>query len=102
MRIFEDENQKLNLSASQLGLSALVVSNFTLCASTKSGRRPSFDNAAKQPLSQSLYNRFVQKLEENKISNVQTGEFGADMQVSLINDGPVTIIIDTDEWEREK
>lgn len=101
LRIFEDENQKLNLSAEQLSYSALAVSNFTLCASTKKGRRPSFDNAAKQPLSQKLYNRFVQKLIENGIKNVQTGEFGADMQISLINDGPVTIIMDTDEWERE-
>lgn len=99
LRIFEDENEKMNLSAVDLELDVLIVSNFTLCANTKKGRRPSFDTAAREPLSIDLYNRFIDKVHESGIKNVQTGEFGADMQINLTNDGPVTIVMDTQEWE---
>ncbi|MCI6640280.1 MAG: D-aminoacyl-tRNA deacylase [Pygmaiobacter massiliensis] len=100
LRIFEDEAGKLNKSALELGLAALVVSNFTLQADTKKGRRPSFIRAAKQPLSQQLYQLFVQELAKAGIAPVKTGEFGAEMQVLLQNDGPVTLVLDTEEWKR--
>lgn len=100
LRIFSDGEGKLNLSARELGLSALVVSNFTLYGSTKKGMRPSFIAAAKKPLSVDAYELFVQELGRQGLKEVQHGEFGADMQVSLVNDGPVTILIDTDEWKQ--
>lgn len=100
LRIFTDDEGKLNLSARELGLSALVVSNFTLYGSTKKGMRPSFTAAAKKPLSVDAYELFVQELGRQGLKEVQHGEFGADMQVSLVNDGPVTILIDTDEWKQ--
>lgn len=98
LRIFEDENGKLNKSAVELGYSALVVSNFTLYGATKKGKRPSFIAAAKPPLSVDAYNLFLRQMEQQGLKEVKHGEFGADMQVSLVNDGPVTIIVDTDEW----
>lgn len=101
LRIFEDEEGKLNRSARELGLQALVVSNFTLYGDTRKGKRPSFIAAAKPPLSVDCYNAFVEQMRQAGLANVQTGEFGADMQVSLVNDGPVTIVIDTDEWTKE-
>lgn len=101
LRIFEDEEGKLNRSARELGLQALVVSNFTLYGDTRKGKRPSFIAAAKPPLSVDCYNAFVEQMRQAGLANVQTGEFGADMQVSLVNDGPVTIVIDTDEWIKE-
>ncbi len=100
LRIFDDENGNLNLSTEQVGGEIMVVSNFTLHAQTKKGNRPSFIDAAKPPLSTELYERFVQNIKRSEIKNVATGEFGADMQIELVNDGPVTIIIDTDEWRR--
>lgn len=101
LRIFSDSEGKLNLSARELGLSALVVSNFTLYGSTKKGMRPSFIAAAKKPLSVDAYQLFLQELGRQGLKEVQHGEFGADMQVSLVNDGPVTLVLDTDEWKRE-
>lgn len=98
LRIFSDEAGKLNKSAVELGYSALVVSNFTLYADTKKGKRPSFIAAAKPPLSVQVYELFLEKMNEQGLKEVQHGEFGADMQLSLTNDGPVTIVIDTDEW----
>lgn len=98
MRIFDDEDGKLNLSAQELFASALVVSQFTLYADTKKGRRPSFIRAAKPPLSVDCYNEFVKCISACGLREVKTGEFGADMQVQLINDGPVTVMLDTDEW----
>lgn len=98
LRIFEDENGKLNKSAVELGYSALIVSNFTLYGATKKGKRPSFIAAAKPPLSIDAYNLFLEKMEQQGLKEVKHGEFGADMQVSLVNDGPITIIVDTDEW----
>ena len=98
LRIFADEEGKLNKSAVELGLSALVVSNFTLYGSTKKGKRPSFTAAAKPPLATDAYDLFVQEISAQGLKEVKTGEFGADMQLTLTNDGPVTIIIDTEEW----
>ena len=95
LRIFEDENGKLNRSLLDVGGGMLVVSNFTLCADARHGRRPSFTNAAGPEAANSLYERFVAAAKDTGI--VQTGVFRADMQISLVNDGPVTILLDTDE-----
>ena len=95
LRIFADEEGKLNRSAAELGYSALVVSNFTLYANTKKGKRPSFIAAAKPPLAVDAYELFLAELEKQGLKEVKHGEFGADMQVSLVNDGPVTILYDT-------
>ena len=100
LRIFSDEEGKLNCSAKQLGLSALVVSNFTLYGNTKKGFRPSFIKAAKPPLATDAYQLFLDEMAKHGLADVQHGEFGADMQISLVNDGPVTVVIDTDEWKR--
>ena len=96
LRIFEDENDKLNLSLLDVGGSVLSISQFTLYANCKKGRRPSFIDAAKPDISSPLYDFFNKKLEEKGI-NVERGVFGAMMEVSLINDGPVTIILDSVE-----
>lgn len=100
LRIFEDENEKLNLSALDLGYDIMIVSNFTLQADTKKGRRPSFIAAAKPPLSVETYELFIQCVREAGIAKVETGEFGAEMQIALVNDGPVTLVLDTEEWKR--
>lgn len=99
LRIFSDEEGKLNLSAKQLGLSALVVSNFTLYGSTKKGFRPSFIAAAKPPLAVDAYELFLREMAKQGLKELQHGEFGADMQIRMVNDGPTTIVIDTDEWK---
>lgn len=96
LRIFEDENDKLNLSLLDVGGSVLSISQFTLYANCKKGRRPSFIDAAKPDISSPLYDFFNKKLEEKGI-NVERGVFGAMMEVSLLNDGPVTIILDSNE-----
>ena len=96
LRIFEDENGKMNRSCLDVGGEILVVSQFTLCADCSHGRRPSFTNSAPPEEANALYEYFVAELKNAGISKVQTGRFGADMKVSLINDGPVTIILDTD------
>ena len=95
LRIFKDENDKLNLSAKDLGYSALVVSQFTLQASTRKGNRPSYVRAAPEAVSRPMYERFTARVAELLGREVPTGEFGADMQVALVNDGPVTIWIDS-------
>ena len=100
LRIFEDSDGKMNLSAQQLGYEAMVVSNFTLQADTKKGRRPSFILAAKPPLAVEAYELFVECLRGAGLRDVQTGEFGAEMRIELVNDGPVTIVMDTEEWKR--
>lgn len=97
LRVFEDENGKLNLSALDCQGSVLVVSNFTLCADCKKGKRPSFTKAAPPKEAEELYEAFCRLLKEAGIQEVKTGSFGADMKVSLINDGPVTILLDTKE-----
>ena len=100
LRIFEDENGKLNRSAVELGYSALVVSNFTLYGETAKGKRPSFIHAAKGELAAPCYDKFIEEMNRQGLRDVQHGEFGANMQISLVNDGPVTIVIDTDEWKK--
>ena len=96
LRIFKDENDKLNLSAKDLGYSALVVSQFTLYGDTKKGYRPSFIKAARAPLAVDAYELFLAEMNRQGLRDVQHGEFGADMLVTSENDGPVTIIMDTD------
>ncbi|WP_298755082.1 D-aminoacyl-tRNA deacylase [uncultured Psychroserpens sp.] len=95
LRIFSDENGVMNKSILQIDGEAIVVSQFTLHASTKKGNRPSYIYAAKPDIAVPLYEAFVKQLETDLGKVVQTGEFGADMKVELLNDGPVTIIIDT-------
>ena len=97
LRIFEDEAGKLNRSAAELGYEALVVSNFTLYGDTSRGKRPSFTHAARPDLAVPCYERFLAELGSQGLRGVQHGEFGADMQVRLCNDGPVTIVLDTHE-----
>lgn len=99
MRIFEDEAQKMNNSIFDIDGEILVVSQFTLHASTKKGNRPSFIKAAKPEVAIPLYEYFVEELSKNIKKPIQTGEFGAMMQVELINDGPVTILMDSKNRE---
>ena len=101
LRIFPDSDKKMNLSALQLNLSAMVVSQFTLFACTKKGNRPSFIAAAKPPFAEQIYDRYVEALRRYDFNEFITGEFGAMMLLDIVNDGPVTIVIDTKEWERE-
>lgn len=95
LRIFNDPEGIMNISAKDAGGDMIVVSQFTLHASTKKGNRPSYIKASKPEVAIPLYKKFVNSLEIALGKSVQTGEFGADMKVSLLNDGPVTIIIDT-------
>ena len=98
LRVFPDEEGKLNKSAVDLGYSALVVSNFTLYGDTKKGKRPSYITAAKPPLSIDAYDLFLAEMKKQGLKEVKHGGFGADMLVNIANDGPVTIVIDTDQW----
>ena len=98
LRIFEDSDGKMNVGPLELGMDCMVVSQFTLFADTKKGRRPSFVKAARPEVAIPIYEKFLAEMQSMGFNKVVHGEFGADMQINLTNDGPVTIIIDTDEW----
>ena len=95
LRVFPDENGVMNHSVQEAGGGILLISQFTLFASTRKGNRPSYSRSARPEIAIPLYESFLRKLSEDLGTPVQTGEFGADMQVSLTNDGPVTIIMDS-------
>ena len=97
LRIFSDENDKMNLSLLNIDGDALVISNFTLCADARKGTRPSYDKAMRPEQANKLYERFCEKLMENGVKNVQKGVFGAYMKVSVSNDGPISVILDTEK-----
>ena len=99
LRIFGDENEVMNLSLKEVGGDMIIVSQFTLHANTKKGNRPSYIKAAKAEVAIPLYEAFITQMETELCKKVQTGKFGADMKVALLNDGPVTIIIDTKNKE---
>jgi D-aminoacyl-tRNA deacylase len=99
LRIFPDENDVMNLSVKDCNGEIIVVSQFTLHALTKKGNRPSYIKAAKPDIAIPMYEKFVQQLEIEFVKKIQTGQFGADMKVALVNEGPVTIIIDSKNKE---
>lgn len=99
LRIFDDENKVPNISVKDFGGDILLVSQFTLHANTKKGNRPSYIKASKPDIAIPLYEKMIKQLEKDLGKKIFTGEFGADMKVSLLNDGPVTIIIDTKNKE---
>lgn len=100
LRVFTDENDKMNLSLDDIGGEVLVISNFTLCADCSHGRRPSFIAAARPEQAEPLYGYFCQRLRDAGVKKVAQGIFGADMAVSLLNDGPVTIDINSKDLKR--
>ena len=99
LRIFADENQVMNVSLKDIDGDLIIVSQFTLHGSTKKGNRPSYIKAAKPEIAVPLYEAFIAQMETELGKKVQTGQFGANMKVALVNDGPVTIVIDTKKRE---
>lgn len=99
LRLFDDEGGVMNLSVQEIQGEVLVVSQFTLHAKTKKGNRPSYIQAAPPEIAIPIYNKFIQRMESELSKKIATGEFGAMMQISLINDGPVTIVIDSKNRE---
>lgn len=99
LRIFSDENGKMNLSLSDVSGEILVVSNFTLCADCSHGRRPSFFDAQRPNEANALYEYFIRRLKFYGVEKVGTGVFGGHMQVHIENEGPVTLILDTEDWK---
>ena len=99
LRVFSDENGKMNLALGDVGGDIIVVSNFTLYADCSHGKRPSFFDAERPQQANELYEYFIKKLKFYGAKNIGTGVFGGDMQVRIQNDGPVTIILDTDDWK---
>ncbi len=101
LRVFCDGEDKMNLSLLDIGGEALVISNFTLCADTKKGNRPSFIKAMAPDEANRMYEYFCNKLAEEGVKKVEKGVFGGDMKVELLNNGPVTIILDTAIWRKD-
>lgn len=101
LRIFCDSDDKMNLSLLDIEGEVLCISQFTLAADTKKGNRPSFINAMKPDIASDYYDKFCEELKSNGVKRVEKGIFGADMKVSLLNDGPVTIMLDTDIWNKK-
>lgn len=102
IRIFCDENDKMNLSLKDIDGEVLIISNFTLCGDCGQGRRPYFGNAAAPKKAEDLYNYFIKKFKETGTKRVESGIFGEDMKLSLLNDGPVTIILDTKDLIKKR
>lgn len=100
LRMFSDADDKFNFSVLDIGGAVLAVSQFTLCANCSHGRRPEFLSAARPEKALPLFNYFVERLRLEGVKDVQTGEFGASMKVALCNEGPVTLILDTDDWKK--
>ncbi len=102
LRVFEDESGKMNLDIHDVSGEILAVSQFTLCADVKKGNRPSFSKSMAPKEAEKLYKDFCEKLREYGVKTVKEGIFGADMKVALINDGPVTILFDSDIWKKKQ